>query len=402
MAPDLVRDDCPIHTEHNDSLEAVLDFGNKVRHARSLELPASYPHHVRLTTKCSRSGVRVGGLRVVDPLGPTCVGHHLAAVSLDGKGRQRRGDRLRARAGGGGHRGAGGGVGNTGGAGRADALRAGEWGGVVGQHAVSNAHNVIDLRGHGFARGVCPAIRAQSATGSRKVHDGGIVERQHWIARSQDLCLVFGVGAEATVPVKVILGEVEHAADIRGEGRRPVQLEARNLGDEHIRARLAAVFRRQSNTGRSADIAHRLSSPAVCHHHGGQHGGRGGLAVGSRHGEPLARRAECPRLVGEPRGFDIADDGDALVCGCDEQLGSWAPTGRGDHDRGTGVSTVETVETRNGVGDRHVCVRSMIVGDDDVAGIESIQHRHHAAASHAQPSDEHGLRSHDVYGFVWA
>jgi len=159
-------------------------------------------------------------------------------------------------------------------------------------------------------------VRAGEDTGvTDTVEHCGIVERQHRHCSGQDARFVGGVVREGAVPVEVVVGEVEDAACVRCEMRRPVQLETGDLGGEHVDPRVGE----QGVPGRGADVADGGDSATVGTEHCGEHGRGGGLAVGAGHGEPGARFPEEAGAVGEPRGVDVADHRYTAACSGEEQ-----------------------------------------------------------------------------------
>ena len=131
----------------------------------------------------------------------------------------------------------------------------------------------------------------------------------------KDALLVRRVGLERAMPLDVVGRHVEHGRGARREPARAMQLEARQLGDEH----LAGGAPGDACDGRQSDVAHRAGlQPRGAQQLAGERGGRG-LAVGPRDGEPVAR-ALAPRelrlahqlgAAAGRRRVERADGGDA-------------------------------------------------------------------------------------------
>ena len=137
-----------------------------------------------------------------------------------------------------------------------------------------------------------------------------------------------GVRLHGPVPVEMVLGDVEDHAHVRPAARRPVQLEARQLGREHLHAGLGQqhVGHRQPDVPARARRHARLEADRL------EHRGGGGLSVGTGHREPRAAGAEQLGGVGAPRQLDVAPHADPGVGRGDQQRRVGAPP-RAGHDQ---------------------------------------------------------------------
>jgi len=116
------------------------------------------------------------------------------------------------------------------------------------------------------------------------------------------------------VPVVVVLREVE--ADARGgvrragaRGRQPVQLEARDLDDEHVEAARIAHRVEHGN----ADVAAGRDAPTVLLQHRGRQLGRGGLAVRARDEHPVGGRRDL--VAHAPGELDVSPQWQVALAG---------------------------------------------------------------------------------------
>src|SRR5256885_986898 len=95
------------------------------------------------------------------------------------------------------------------------------------------------------------------------------------------------------VPVDVVLGQVEHDGRVRGEGRGPVQLEARQLHGQYVVARADRVERRVADV----PAGHGVGAGGLEDRF--EHAGGGRLAVGA--GDHQPRRRVVAPLPHPPR-----------------------------------------------------------------------------------------------------
>ena len=274
--------------------------------------------------------MRVGRLGVVDPPHATPLGDHLHAVGADPRRRQRRRQpagcdaRTDRR---GGRRG---GVGDVVGSPHAERVDRDQRRGLLGrdaldQHAVEHAH--------GAARGRAQAEREPARRGRvlrHQPHAARVLGVAHGpVAGEQparggcalvapDARLGGGVRRRVAVPVEVVVGHVEHHADVRAQGVAEVQLEAGQL--DHGQRRRRGDQRRQ----RAPDVA-----GGGCVDAGGQQLGGGGLAVGP--GDRQQPRAPVEQAPGQ---LGLAPDGDARTLRGRQDRRPRRQPGAGDHDVG--------------------------------------------------------------------
>jgi len=134
-----------------------------------------------------------------------------------------------------------------------------------------------------------------------------------------------------TVPVEVIVGQVEADARVGRDLAEPVQLEAGELHHQHV----VALRVPERVEHRHPDVAHGCRAQAAGEQHVRRQLRRGGLAVGAGDADPVG---DPRRLVAQaPTELDVAPDGDPLLLrpGGERMVG---PVPRGDdHEFGIEV-----------------------------------------------------------------
>ena len=238
--------------------EPVAVGDDELADVGALEQAARHPDHAGVRGEGRGGGVRVGGLRVVDPPHPAGLGHHGTAVRAGGDRAQPGGDRLGrhpVRAGQG-RRGQG-----------VQPRRAGR----AGRRRRSSARTTPSPNARSTR---CPStIPSSPGPGSPRVKPtwrgaGAAIEQRGGLAvveaRDRDVAaqhpgLRRAVGGHRAVPVEVVLGEVEHRPGEGAHRRRPLELEARQLHGQHPVARRAA----RPRSGRPMLPQATVSSPAA-------------------------------------------------------------------------------------------------------------------------------------------
>src|SRR5699024_2766674 len=326
-----LADTCTVGTEEYGSAHTVDGSGNQLVHLGPLEQTSGDPHHgVEGVQRCG-GGVRVGGLGVVHVVHTGDRGHVLNTVRFRGKGRKTGPDRLRGDPDGTRQCGGGKGVGHIVRGGRTYIGQCRQFFGTAGRVGHERAIDQQVLHHPEFTG--AGGVRTQS-------HQGGVgvavllgqpcrpvvggVDHADRVA-GEDLALGVGVGGQATVPVQVVGGHVEHHGGVWTHGGGPVQLEAGQFDRQDVVSSSVGVGQGRLDDG-GADVAHGQGVPAVRAQHLLQHPYRGGPAVGAGDRQP--------HLVGgfEPPGqLDVTDDLHARLGGPYQQWRVGAPTRRGDH-----------------------------------------------------------------------
>ncbi len=182
-----------------------------------------------------------------------------------------------------------------------------------------------------------------------------------------DLGLRVAVRLGRAVPVVVIVGEVQAHAGQRGQSARAgggqvVQLEARELDDEHVEAGRVAHGVEHGH----ADVAAGRDARSALLQHRGRQLGRRGLAVRAGDEDPL--RGRCDLVPHAPGELDVAPDGHSLPLGPlqkgmlrpearrhDEQLGLVGGEGR-DVGRVVSAADLDEIDADHGQDPRALLV----------------------------------------------
>ena len=124
------------------------------------------------------------------------------------------------------------------------------------------------------------------------LHDRRVLTVQHHQPRlAKNACLGCAIGSHASVPVQVVLREVEHHGRSRLEVLHTVELEARQLQHPHLGQILRSDARGQCVEQRRADVAGHGHAAARVLHQLARERGDGGFAVGAGHGQHGGRVA---------------------------------------------------------------------------------------------------------------
>ena len=285
-------------------------------------------------------GVRVGGLRVVDPGDSVVDAHRGDPVPTQVEVAQPLGDRRRRHPQAAGQRGRGqcildvvrGGRLNVGDAGQ----REGEVAtlgdeGAVDQQIVHHPQHADGRYSQGEAdrAGAFDHLGVlDHLLGDRLGHvvDAGmphVVVNARLVGHVSGHCGV-AVAEPWPVPFQVVGVDVQHGRRMQLERMRPVQLEAGQFDRQHVIGDLVV----ECLDDGAPDVAHRRRPQAARPQHRIQHLGGGGLPVGSGDPEP---RHDPVGMHQTPGKLDIAPDRHLTAGGLDEQCVVGTPARRGDH-----------------------------------------------------------------------
>ena len=267
---------------------------------RPLEQSAGHPHHSWVGADRSFGRVRVGGLGVIDIVHRVDDTDRLATVPAHPESGQRVGNRPGRDVHRAGQPGSAEGVEHPDRAGHRDR-------GHRGQHEVlgEGPVNQCTVANTEFARGRLAKPESDLHRGRSPGQQGAggrIVEAHHRHSAGQSAGLRRRIGVESSMPVQVILGDIEHHAGVRAQRRRPEQLEAGHLdGQQFDRPR-------QDVEHRFADVSAQRRRSAAGAQHLVQHRGGGGLPVGAGDHQPAFRWTVVPGRVKAPGQLDITPD----------------------------------------------------------------------------------------------